>query len=66
MPRPIPELERRHRLECLRLASELVQLAKGSLAPALREQIVRMAKGWTDQAEADLAASGTKMRPPFD
>jgi hypothetical protein len=50
MPRPVPEFERRHQLESLRLASELAQLAKCSLAPALKEHIERMAKVWTHQA----------------
>jgi hypothetical protein len=45
------EYERKRQLECLRLASDLVQLAKGDLEPALKAHCLRMARAWTDQAE---------------
>jgi len=50
-PEPDPEYERKRQLECLRLASEFVQLAKEDLAPALKAHCLRMAGAWTDQAE---------------
>jgi hypothetical protein len=49
---PENEEEIRSQLECLRLASELRQLANGALSPELREHCLRMAKDWTDRAEA--------------
>ena len=38
-------------LECLRLASELRQLAKETLAPDLKAHCLRMAKQWSDEAD---------------
>ena len=38
-------------LECLRLASELRQLAKETLSPALKAHCFRMAKQWSDGAD---------------
>jgi hypothetical protein len=49
-----PEDERKRRLECLRLASDLMQLAKGDLEPALKARCLKMARGWTDEAERSL------------
>ena len=37
-------------LECLRLASELRQLAKETLSPNLRAHCLWMAKQWSDEA----------------
>jgi len=45
------ESRRRHDLECLRLASNLMQLATDALDPALKAHCVRMAKMWSDQAD---------------
>jgi hypothetical protein len=39
-------------LECLRLASDLVQLAKDTLSPDLKAHCLRMAKHWSDEAYA--------------
>ena len=38
-------------LECLRLASELRQLAKETLSPDLKAHCLRMAKQWSDEAD---------------
>jgi hypothetical protein len=65
MPGPAPEVERRHQLESLRLASELAQLAKCSLAPALKEHIRRMAKVWIDQS-AGSPPPATRNASPRD
>jgi hypothetical protein len=43
--------DRKRELECLRLASDLRQLAKETLAPDLRAHCLRMAKHWSDQAD---------------
>jgi hypothetical protein len=50
---PDSEYARKHGLECLRLASDLRQLAgnKDKISPRLRSQFLRMAKVWTDLAE---------------
>lgn len=41
--------ERKRELECLRLASDLTQLASETLNPDLRAHCLRMARKWTDQ-----------------
>jgi hypothetical protein len=64
MPRPVPEFERRHQLESLRLASELAQFATCSLAPALKEHIERMAKVWADQAAGLPPRATQNVSPP--
>ena len=46
--------DRIRELECLRLASDLRQLAKDTLDPDLRAHCIRMAKQWS--AEADEPA----------
>jgi len=38
-------------LDCLRLASELRQLAKETLSPDLKAHCLRMAKQWSDEAD---------------
>jgi hypothetical protein len=38
-------------LECLRLASDLRQLAKETLDPELKAHCLRMAKQWSDEAD---------------
>ena len=48
------ENERKLELECLRLASNLIDLAAGISDPDLRAHCIRMAKVWTDQAENDV------------
>jgi hypothetical protein len=45
------ENDRRRELECLRLASDLAQLATETLNPDLKAHCVRMASLWNDQAE---------------
>jgi hypothetical protein len=51
------ENDRKLQLECLRLASDLTQLAKDSPDPEVRANALRMAKEWTDKAERG---------PPYD
>lgn len=46
-------------LEYLRLAADCMQLAEGALSPALRKQLVHMARLWTALAEGDGADSLT-------
>ena len=45
------EKERRRELECLRLASELNQLAVDIPDPDLKARFRRSAKSWSDQVE---------------
>jgi hypothetical protein len=42
--------EQQRALECLRLASDLMQLSRETLNPDLRAHCVQMARIWTDQA----------------
>jgi len=39
-------------LECLRLASDLKQLANDTLNPGLKAHCLRMAKQWSGEADA--------------
>jgi len=48
---PASKKELQSQLECLRLASDLKQLASETLSPELKEHCLRMAKVWTDRAE---------------
>jgi hypothetical protein len=43
------DYERRRDLECLRLASQLMQLSRETLDPELKAHCIRMADYWTDQ-----------------
>jgi hypothetical protein len=43
------ENERKRELECLRLASDLVQLASDTVNPVLKAHCLRMAKIWSNQ-----------------
>lgn len=45
------ENDRKRQLECLRLASDLTQLATETLNLDLKAHCLRMAKIWTGQAE---------------
>ena len=42
---------RKRELECLRLASDLMQLASDTLNPLLKQYCLRMAKLWSSEAE---------------
>jgi hypothetical protein len=44
--------DQKRALECLRLASDLMQLAKETIAPHLKAHCVRMAKHWSHEAYA--------------
>ena len=46
-----PRDDQMRELECLRLASELRQLAKETLSPDLKAHCLRMAKQWSDEAD---------------
>jgi hypothetical protein len=46
--------EQKRALECLRLASDLMQLSGETLNPNLRAHCLRMAGVWTDQAALGL------------
>ena len=52
-----PRDDQKRELECLRLASDLRQLAKETLDPELTAQCLRMAKQWS--GEADEPANDT-------
>jgi hypothetical protein len=54
MPQFYPEDQRKRQLACLRLASDLVQLAKHSPDPHVKANCLRMANVWSAQAEEDL------------
>jgi hypothetical protein len=49
--------ERRLELECLRLASDLTHVAKGTLNQDLKAHCLRMAKIWSDRAEQGVIAT---------
>jgi hypothetical protein len=44
------DVEQKRALECLRLASDLMQLSRETLNPNLKAHCLRMADVWTDQA----------------
>jgi hypothetical protein len=57
--------DRERELECLRLASDLKQLAKDTLNPDLKAHCVRMAEAWSVEAEKNPAEQpGPKNRRP--
>lgn len=43
--------DQKRELECLRLASDLRQLAKETLNPNLKAHCLRMAEQWSDQTD---------------
>jgi hypothetical protein len=48
-------------LECLRLASDLRQLASDTLNPHLKEHCLRMAQAWSAEAEKPPVDSAAKL-----
>jgi hypothetical protein len=52
------ENDSRYELECLRLASDLKQLAKDTLNPDLTAHCLRMAKHWSCEADAPAKTAG--------
>jgi hypothetical protein len=54
-----PENERKRELECLRLASDLRQLASDALDPELSAHCVRMAKVWSDKCALGPAGNSS-------
>ena len=69
---PDSEYTRKHDLECLRLASDLRELANSKPSPDLRSQFLRMAKIWTGLASQKpksvqdriVSSSGDEKTPP--
>jgi hypothetical protein len=51
VPMSDSENDQKRELECLRLASDLTQLATETLDPNLKAHFLRMAKEWTDQTD---------------
>jgi hypothetical protein len=50
-----PKRSRKHDLECLRLASDYMQLVCDVDDPALQQHFLRMANAWFEEAERGLA-----------
>jgi hypothetical protein len=53
-----PDNDRKSDLECLRLATELIELATGTLNPALKAHCLRMAGVWTDRLRGESVGNG--------
>ena len=53
--------DQKRELECLRLASDLRQLAKDTLDPDLKAHCLRMAKHWSGQGDEPSAKDYTKV-----
>lgn len=53
--------DNKHDLECLRLASELTQMAAATLNPLLQAHCIRMAKTWSDRV--NQGSNGDFTRP---
>jgi hypothetical protein len=51
--------DQKRELECLRLASDLRQMAKETLAPDLKAHCLRMAKHWSGQGDEPPAKDDT-------
>jgi hypothetical protein len=51
--------DERRELECLRLASDLRQLAKDTLDPELKAHCLRMAKHWSGEGDEPPAKDDT-------
>ncbi|MGA2286862.1 hypothetical protein [Bradyrhizobium sp.] len=47
--------EQKRELECLRLASDLLQLSRETLNPDFKAHCLRMAGAWTDQVVPGLS-----------
>lgn len=57
----VSDFARKHELECLRLASDCMQLAGDVVSPALQQHFLAMARAWTAEVEAGPAGSGTNI-----
>ena len=62
---PDSENDRKFKLDCLRLASDLRQLAKETLDPDLKAHCLRMAKQWSDAVD-DPAQDDTGVDEDLD
>lgn len=51
------DCEQRHNQECLRLASDFMQMSRDTLNPDLQAHCVRMASYWSEQASGGRAKS---------
>ncbi len=60
----VPDSENRRQLECLRLASELTQLANSTPNADLKARFLRMAEVWSHQA--DQSPSGEPLFPDLN
>ena len=64
----ISDVARKHELECLRLASDCMQLVGDVASPALQRHFLSMARAWTADAESgpgveiEPAVSSTHVR----
>ena len=47
------ENQRKLELECMRLASDLMELASDTLNPHLKAHCIRMAELWSDRADQE-------------
>ena len=61
---PDPDDQRKHALECLRLAADAMQLAGDAQDPDQKAHFLRKAAFWTAQAEQPFGADGGSDEPP--
>jgi hypothetical protein len=57
----ISDFDRKHELECMRLASDCMQLVGDVDNPALQRHFLAMARAWTAEAEAGPTDSGANI-----
>ena len=55
-----PEISRKHALECMRLASDCMQLVGDVSSPALRSHFLQMARAWSDRADRGPARNASE------
>jgi hypothetical protein len=60
-----PEISRKHALECMRLASDCMQLVGDVSSPALRSHFLQMARAWSDRADRGPGAGTQSERTIF-
>ena len=56
---PDSDYLRKHALECMRLASDCMQLVGDVSSPALQSHFLRMARVWSERAEGPSAETQT-------
>jgi hypothetical protein len=57
----ISDFARKHELECLRMASDCMQLVSDVENPTLQRHFLAMARAWTAEAEVGPASSGANI-----